>query len=229
MRKLCTAMLVSAAGLGAFAASAQATTLGTPFPPMGSSLNTCGESTEAIAQATSDATTPYTVPGPGTLTQWQLPITSDDSSGQAATLLVLKPAGDAFDVVATNAQTIPDPAPDTTTFALATPIQVTGGETFGLYTAGSVDITCYFHGGATPAGDTLAALNVPAPPAPGQTLDRAIGDSPPGYTLNLAVNFVPTAPPPTSTPPAKHKKKCKHKHKKHSAAAAKKKCKKKRR
>jgi hypothetical protein len=226
MKKLLTAVLVSAVGLGTFAASAQATTLGIPIPPMGSDPNTCMPD-GVIAQATSDPATPYFVPGPGTITQWQT-ITPDDASGEGVSLLVLKPVGDAFNVVAVDSHTIADPAPDVSSYTLATPIAVSGGETFGLYATG-VDVLCYFDGGSTPVGNRLAGLDEPDPPAAGQTLERATGDSPSGFALNVAVTFQPTSSAPTTppTPPAtKHKKKCKKKKHKRSAESAKKKCKK---
>jgi hypothetical protein len=169
------------------------------------------------------------VPGPGTITQWQM-ITPDDASGEPVALVVLKPAGNAFSVVAADSRTLADPAPTTSSFTPATPIAVSGGETFGLYTGSAgPDVPCYFRNGATPGGDTLAALAVPDPPAAGQTLLRDGPDSPSGFALNVAVTFQPTSTPTTPpTPPATHRRKCKkHKKHKHSAGSAKKKkCKK---
>jgi hypothetical protein len=229
MKKLLTAVFVSAVGLGTIAASAQAETLGIAIPPMGSIPDTCNEG-DLIAQATDDPATPYFVPGPGTITQWQT-IQPDDASGEGVSLVVLKPVGDDFSVVAADSRTIADPAPDVSSYTLATPIAVSGGETFGLYTP-DADILCYFEAGATPEGNTLAALDAPIPPGAGQTLDRVSDDSPPGFALNVAVTFQPTSTAPVAppTPPTtKHKKKCK-KHKKHkrsAESAKKKKCKKK--
>jgi hypothetical protein len=230
MKKLLTIGFVSAVCLGTLAASAQAETLGIAVPPSGSDPTTCGPDV-VIAQSRSDPATPYFVPGPGTITQWQL-ITPDDASGEGVSLLLLKPVGASFNVVAVDSRTIADPAPEVSSYTLPTPIAVSGGETFGLYATG-LDVLCYFHGGSTPAGDGLAALDEPDPPAAGQTLDRLSGDSPDGYTMNLAVNFVPASTPtPAPIPmptPVPHKKKCK-KHKKHkrsAESAKKKKCKKK--
>jgi hypothetical protein len=230
MKKLLTILFVWAIGLGTFAASAQATTLGIPTPPMGSDPSTCFPD-GVIAQATSDSTTPYFVPGPGTITQWQT-ITPGDASGEDVSLLVLRPLGDAFDVVAVDSQTIADPAPEVASYTLATPIAVSGGETFGLYSNGA-DVLCFFHGGSTPLGNRLAGLDEPDPPAAGQTLERGGSDSPSGYALNVAVTFQPASTPipsPTPTPPATPKKKKCKKHKKHkrsAESAKKKKCKKK--
>jgi hypothetical protein len=226
MKKLLTIGVVSAVCLGALAASAQAETLGLTVPPSGSDPTTCGPDV-VIAQARSEPATPYFVPGPGTITQWQL-ITPDDSSGEGVSLLLLKPVGASFNVVAVDSRTIADPAPGVSSYTLPTPIAVSGGETFGLYATG-LDVLCYFHGGSTPVGDGLAALEEQDPPAAGQTLDRLSPDSPGGYAMNLAVNFVPASTPTPTPTPAPHKKKCK-KHKKHkrsAESAKKKKCKKK--
>jgi hypothetical protein len=227
MKKLLGIVFVSALGLGAFAATAQAETLGITIPPSDSDPNACVPG-DVIAQAASDPATPYFVPGPGTLTHWQT-IQPDDASGEGVSLLVLKPVGDAFSVVAVDSRTIADPAPDLSSYTLATPIAVSGGETFGLYTT-EADVLCDFSGGFTPLGNRLAGLDAPDPPEPGQTLDRVASDSPSRYALNVGITFepTPTGPPSNPTPPAKQKKKCK-KHKKHkrSAESAKKKCKKK--
>ena len=228
MKKLLTIGFVSAVCLGTLAASAQADTLGITIPPADSDPSTCRPD-GVIAQATSDPATPYFVPGPGTITQWQT-IQPNDASGEDVSLLVLKPVGDAFNVVAVDSHTIADPAPNVSSYTLATPIAVSGGETFGLYTS-DIDVLCYFEGGSTPLGNRLAGLPAPDPPEPGQTLERGPTDSPQGFALNVAVTFepTPTGPPSNPAPPATpKKKKCKKKkHKRSAESAKKKKCKKK--
>jgi hypothetical protein len=205
----------------AISGAAQAdTTLGSASQPSGSDENGC--STDGvIAQVTSDPGTPYSVPGPGTITQWQTNVSLSDV-GDPVTLLVLKPVGSSFTVVGVDTRSIPAQGPGTiATFPLGSPLPVSGGETFGLYTNQEAGVVCYFDGGTTPLGDTLAGLEETSPPAPNQTLNRDGEDSPGGFTMNLAANFAPTP-----TPPAK--KKCKKHKKKHSAESAKKKkCKKK--
>ena len=226
MKRLLTVAFVSVIALGALAPSAQAETLGLTAPPLGSDSNSCPPDS-VLAQATSDPTTPYFVPGPGTITQWQT-ITPDDASGQDVSLLVLKPVGDAFSVVAVDTRTIADPAPDLSSYTLAAPISVSGGETFGIHPGGP-DVVCDFSGGQTPSGDTLAGIDAAELPAPGQTLVRGHDDSPPGFALNVAVTFQPIPNPPPTTSPA-GKKKCKKKHKRSAESAKKKKkCKKKKR
>jgi hypothetical protein len=200
------------------ASAAQAATLGSAVQPPGSAPNGCPPNS-VIAQSTSDPSTPYSVPGAGTITEWQTN-TALATPGSPVTLVVLKPAGADFTVVGTDSRTI-SAAGSIATFLLATPINVSGGETLGLYTNGA-PVVCYWNGGSTPTGNTLAGLVAGSPPASGQTLSRATTDSPPGYTMNLAARFVPAAAPPPQT----KKKKCKKK-KKRSAQSAKKKCKKK--
>jgi hypothetical protein len=185
------------------------TMLGSTSQPSGSTLHGCGTN-EVVNQVTSDPSTPYSVPGSGTITQWQT-FAAPDTPGAPVMLVVLRPVGASFSVVGADAQTIPNPAPAVASYTLATPIQVSGGETLGLYTNSSGSVGCYFSGGSTPAADTLAGLGAPSQPAPGQTLNRVISDSPGGYTMNLAANFVP-APTGQRAAALKSCKKRAHKH-----------------
>ncbi|HEY6771578.1 MAG TPA: hypothetical protein VI035_03900 [Solirubrobacterales bacterium] len=218
MKRSVSTLLAIGLVLGFSASAAHATTLGSAVQPPGSAPNACPPNS-VIAQSTSDPSTPYSAPGAGTITEWQID-TSLATPGAPVTMVVLKPTGGDFSVVGTDSRTIPA-AGSIATFLLSTAINVSGGETLGLYTNGA-PVVCYWNGGSTPAGDTLAGLVANSPPASGQTLSRATSDSPSGYTMNLAARFVPAAAPPPQT----KKKKCKKK-KKRSAQSAKKKCKKK--
>jgi hypothetical protein len=220
MRRASLCLAITALSVISFAGVADATTLGSTTQPSGSDENGCGTD-EVIAQVTSDPSTPYSAPGPGTITQWQTNVSLSDI-GDAVTLVVLKPVGSSFTVVGADARSVPDQLPGTiATFPIGSPIPVSGGETFGLYTNQEVGVVCYFDGGATSGASTLAAINEPAPPAPSQTLNRLGGDSPGGFMMNLAANFEPA-------PPVVVKKKCKkHKKKRSADSAKKKKCKKK--
>jgi hypothetical protein len=207
-----------------------ATTLGTTTQPIGSTRSDCGESS-VINQLTSAPSTPYQVPGTGTITQWQIN-TNLDLPGAPVELVVLRPVGIGnYTVVGVDVRHIPTPLPagNVATYALASPIAVQANDTFGLYTNdASSTVVCYWHGGFTPPGASLAQLDTMLAPVPGQSL--AIGELSGGtYTMNLAATFEPpaaAAPTPTPTP-TPTKKKCKKHKKKHSAASAKKKCKKK--
>jgi hypothetical protein len=211
MRRVSLGLAVAALSTASFTGGAQAATLGSVTPPPGSELAGCGAGV-VIAQATSDASTPYTVPGPGRITDWQTNA-SQSNPGAAVTLVVLRPSGDSFSVVGTDPEAILDvPLDSILSYKIPSPIKVSGGETLGLYTGQNGGVVCIFQGGQTPPADTLAALSAGSTPAAGQTLDRLISDSPPGFLANVAVTFVPGAG-----------KKCRKKHKKRSAAAAKKK------
>jgi hypothetical protein len=205
---------------------AHAATLGITSQPDGSTPQPCGP-LGAIIQLKSDPSTPYSVPGPGSITQWQT-VSSIDAPGAAIAFLVLKPLSHtSYTVIGVDSRSIPSPAPDVSTFTPSTPIAVSGGETLGLWT-GNNTVACFFHGGDTPLGNGLQGLGTSSEPSPGQTLNRMGTDSPDGYTMNLAATFVPAPTPAPPAPPTK-KKKCKKKKKKHkrSAESAKKKCKKK--
>jgi hypothetical protein len=192
-----------------------ATTLGSVAQPLGSDPNGCGVD-QVLAQATSDPGVPYTVPGRGTITRWGTN-GSQSNPGDPVTLVVLKPTGDSFSVVGTDVETIPyAPIDSLLSWKIRSPINVRGGETFGLYTDQAGGVVCFFTGGQTPAADTLAALGETSTPGAGQTLSPTIADSPPGFTMNLAAIFTPASA-----------KKCKKKKHKRSAESAKKKCKKK--
>jgi hypothetical protein len=219
LKRSVSALFGVALVISVFATGAQAATLGSAVQPPDSNPNGCPPNS-VVAQATSDPGTPYSAPGPGTITQWQTDA-SLSSLGSGVTFVVLKPVGAEFTVVGTDARTIPAATGgDIVTFLLPNPINVSGGETIGLYTSGA-PVVCDFNAGDTPLTNTLAGLGATSPPAPGQTLGRATNDSPPGYTMNLAANFAPA-------PPATPKKKCKKPKKKRSAESAKKKkCKKK--
>ena len=148
-----------------------------------------------INQVTSDPSTPYSAPGSGTITQWQI-FSAYDAPSDPVTLVVLRPVGSSFTVVGVDPRTIPSPAPSVVTYPLATPITVSAGDTLGLYTNSFDPPVCYFNGGATPQADSLAALTADSAPAPNQTLNRSFSDSPGGYTVNLAASFEPTPTPP---------------------------------
>jgi hypothetical protein len=196
------------------------TTLGTTDIPAGADPGACDG--DVIAQATSDPAAPYTVPGPGTINRFQVYAGSPSVPGSSLTFVVLKAAGSGFTVVGTSTQNLPNPFPPSrlASYSIAPPIAVTGGETLGLWDAGS-NVVCYLSGGSTPSANTLMDLPSAAVPSPGQTLAVHPPNSPPGYRMLLTANFVPT-------PPAA-KKKCKKHKRKRSAEAAKKKCKKKKR
>jgi hypothetical protein len=174
---------------GAAAADADVE-LGSAVPPAGSSATPCINEL-VIVQSTSDPAVPYTPPpGDRQLTRWEMS-TSGDTAGASVTLVVLRPAeGGAYDVLATDTETLPDPLPAdaVASFKPASPISVSGGEAFGLYSS-AAGVNCFFAGGATPIAASIAALGAPVAPAPGQTLEPFLPPSSGGATLNLAVTL----------------------------------------
>jgi Domain of unknown function DUF11/PASTA domain len=165
-------------------------TLGSSAMPAGSTPNPCGPGV-VLGQATSDPSTPYAAPaGGGAITSWSTN-TSGSTAGASVTFLVLRPAGSGnYTVVGVDTETLPTPLPASgvASFPLAQPIAAREGDTLGLYTNSSA-ATCFFHGGATPVAATLTALAEPAAPAAGQTLSPAIGNSPAGYTMDVAATL----------------------------------------
>src|SRR5262249_8111374 len=94
-------LLAVACGVGALAIPVSAanadTTLGSTAKPSASSSSACNAA-DAFAQVTSDPGTPYSVPGAGTITQWQTN-SAIDAADASITLVVLKPVGATFTVV----------------------------------------------------------------------------------------------------------------------------------
>jgi hypothetical protein len=197
------------------------TTLGSLAIPSGSTPGVCDAA--VIAQVASDASTPYTVPSPGTITSWR--VNGLASPDAPISLVVLKDTGGgSFTVVGVDTHSTPNPVPDVISFTVISPIAVSGSEILGLYDA-STNLACYWHDGDTPLTDALIALGNPTTPTANQVLnlDDSSGG---GFTLNLEATLTPPAS--TPPPPATHKKKCKKHKRKHSASSAKKKhCKKK--
>jgi hypothetical protein len=196
------------------------TMLGSTAIPTPGTGNKC-QPDSVFFQDASDPSTPFTVPGAGTITEWRVN-TIDAAPATAVTLVVLHPGTGSMTVTGVDPRTLPDPLPSgdhVVSYAPTTPIAVTAGDALGLYTD-STSFHCEWSGAGVPAANTLAAVNAPTAPATGQTLP-VIAHSDNGYRMNLAATFASPTPA-----PAPHKKKCKKKKHKRSAESAKKKCKK---
>jgi uncharacterized repeat protein (TIGR01451 family) len=210
------AALSCSLGLIAFLALALApgasadVTIGSTAIPAGSSAASCGDA-RVWAPVTSDPTIPYDVPASGgTITAWQTSTTGvlPADAGAPVTFLVLRPAGAGdYDVLATDARTLPNPLPASgiASYTLPAPVPVRGGDALGLFTNNaSAGAVCFHFGGSTPLASRLTALDEPVVPAAGQRLSRQMPDSDPGYMLNLAatVNTDQDAAVATSASPA---------------------------
>jgi hypothetical protein len=180
-------------GFLALASAASALTLGVTSPPAGGTALVCPGGT-VYWQSATDLNYVYSVPYAGTITSWST-YAEMDVPGSTVAMVILRPAGSAYTVVAADAETIPSAVPvsGVATFNLSQPIAVATGEVLGLssQTAYGCDIT--------PASSAEVTSTAPAstPPSPGMQYTAA--QTLPGILVNLSANFVPNpSPPPPS-------------------------------
>lgn len=199
-KRVAVVLMLILSGSVLFVEVAQAAPLGDLIQPAGSAMGTCFSS-DVIVQATSDPTTPYSIPRAGSVTSWQYNPTGS-AAGQPITLVVLKPTSSTtYTVVGTDPQTLPTPLPTNQilNFTVAHPITVSGGETLGLWTgAVTGGALCFWDVGSTPTGDTLQSLPLTGTPAAGNML-TSNADSGAKYTLDLGVTFSPQYDPAVRT------------------------------
>jgi hypothetical protein len=181
-------------GFLAMTSAASALTLGVTTRPAGGTDLTCPEGTVYWESAT-DLNYVYSVPSAGTITSWST-FTASDLPGSTVTMVVLKPAGSAYTVVAADSETIPSAvsASGVTTFALSQPIAVAPAEVLGLSSQ------AVYGCGFTPASSaevTSAAL-ASTPPSAGMQYTAA--QTLPSFLVNLSANFVPNPVPPPAPP-----------------------------
>jgi uncharacterized repeat protein (TIGR01451 family) len=176
------------AGLVA-AAPAMATTVGSTTLPAGSNMApACSASKDAeIIQSGTDATYQYTVPaGGGSITSWSFN-TTGAKAGTPYTLLVARPSGGSYQIVATNPQTLPASMPAVQTFSLASPITVQGGDVLGvIVTAGKNTVGCRLKGGPISAneiiGSSLSATTIGS--------SFSLSNTTPNELVNVSANVV---------------------------------------
>jgi uncharacterized repeat protein (TIGR01451 family) len=142
------------------AAPAMATTVGSTTLPSGSNMApACSASVNAeIIQSGTDASYNYTVPaGGGSLTSWSFN-TTGAKAGTPYTLLVARPSGGSYQIVATDAETVPAALPPIATYTLANPITVQGGDVLGvIVTAGKNTVGCRLKGGPISANEIIGS------------------------------------------------------------------------
>jgi hypothetical protein len=121
-----------------------------------------------IQSATATTSPSYTIPpGGGLITSWS---TSFGPAGAPVELLVTDPvSGMSTTVVGVDSETLPSPiAPsNVSTFTVAHPIQVQGGDRLGLYYVGGSSTRCAFS--SSSSTDAVVAA-VAGSPSPGQSL-----------------------------------------------------------
>jgi hypothetical protein len=152
------AVLAAVAGAPAIGATGAKTQLGsTTLPPaatMPASACTTSETTELLPAAT-DSSVDYTVPaGGGSITKWSFN-TTGAKAGTPYALLVSRPSGASYTIIATDPETVPANAPTIATFKLAHPIAVQAGDVIGSVVEPSSRLGCEFKGGSIPSSDVL--------------------------------------------------------------------------
>jgi uncharacterized repeat protein (TIGR01451 family) len=183
--------VMSAAVVAALAAAAPAlaTTIGSTTLPSGSNMApACSASKDAeIIQSGTDASYQYTVPaGGGSITSWSFN-TTGAKAGTPYTLLVARPSGGSYQIVATDPETLPATLPAIETFTLAKPITVQGGDVLGvIVTAGKNTVGCRLKGGPISAneiiGSSLSATTVGS--------SFSLSNTTPNELVNVSANVV---------------------------------------
>jgi hypothetical protein len=184
--------------IGAFLAivsQASALTLGATTPPTGGSALLCPGGT-VYWQSATDLNYSYAAPFAGTITSWST-YAAMDTPGSTVAMVILRPTGSTYTVVATDTETIPDalPVSSVATFDLSQPIAIGAGDVLGL-SSQSVVYGCGLTPGST-AEVTSAAL-APTPPSAGTQYTAA--QTLPTLLVNLSANFVQN-PITAATPP----------------------------
>ena len=182
-------------GLLAMASTASALTLGTTTPPTGGMALLCPGGT-IYWQSATDVNYAYVVPFTGTITSWST-YAAMDAPGSTVTMVVLRPTGSTYTVVATDTETIPValPVSSVANFGLSPPIAVGAGDVLGLSSEQTV-----YGCGLTPgsSADVTSGALAPTTPSPGMQYTAA--QTLPSLLVNLSANFVQN-PVTAATPP----------------------------
>jgi uncharacterized repeat protein (TIGR01451 family) len=142
--------------LAVAAGPAGAATIGnTTLPPaatMPTSGCTTSQSTELVPYST-DSSYDYAVPaGGGSLTSWSFN-TAGAKAGTPYSLLVVRPSGSSYQIIATDPETVPADAPPVATFTLTQPITVQAGDLIGAVVTAKSSVGCLFKGGSIPSAE----------------------------------------------------------------------------
>ena len=159
-----TAPLIAAAVLAA-AGPAGAATIGTTTVPSGATIGPTSCTTSQTAELipyTTDSSYDYAVPaGGGTITSWSFNATGA-KAGTPYTLLVVRPSGTSYQILATDPETVPANAPTITTFSLADPIAVQAGDLIGAVIGAKSKVGCFIKNGPIPTADQGGFGLIPA-------------------------------------------------------------------
>jgi uncharacterized repeat protein (TIGR01451 family) len=189
MRRVGKTMSLATFAAMVAAAPAMATTVGSTTLPTGSNMGpACSASKDAqIIQSGTDASYNYTVPaGGGSITSWSFN-TTNAIAGTPYTLLVARPSGSSYQIVATDAETVPVSPPPIATYTLAKPITVQGGDVLGvIVTAGKNTVGCRLKGGPISAneiiGSSLSASTIGS--------SFSLSNTTPNELVNVSANIV---------------------------------------
>lgn len=186
--------VLTAAILGAAPAVADADTLGSVTNTTGAPTVPCVTTSVLAGQFASDPT-PFIVPGPGEITQWETNQTGNSApGGEQVGFVVLRKAAGGYDVVGSDLETLPATLPQNgiVTFRMANPIEVSAGDLLGLWSPATTgQPLCYF-GGQSLIADTVVALGpLSGSPVPGQIIPLVTPDPEAGLLLDLAATFIP--------------------------------------
>jgi LysM repeat protein len=181
-------------GFLAMVSPASALTLGAPVPPPGGMALACPGGT-VYWQSATDVNYVYSVPFAGTITSWST-YTVMDAPGSTVAMVILRPTGSTYTVVATDTETIPAAVPvsGVATFNLSQPIAVGAGDVLGL--SSQTVYGCGLSPGSS--AEVTSAAFASTPPSAGTQYTAA--QALPTLLANLSANFVQN-PVTAATPP----------------------------
>ena len=155
--------------------------------PASSMNGSCVTGTLYIQSAT-DSSYVYSVPAPGGfITAWSTN-TAADTAGANVTLVVLRPGGGQYAVVAVDSETMPTPLPSSgvATFSPTQPISVATGDTLALWSS-SPSFSCAWAMGSIPAGEVVSGATAATAPSTGAQYTSI--ESAPNALLNVSANL----------------------------------------
>jgi hypothetical protein len=181
-------------GFLAMVSTASALTLGATSPPTGGMALLCPGGT-VYWQSATDLNYSYDAPFAGTITSWST-YAAMDVPGSTVTMVILRPTGSTYTVVATDSETIPDalPVSSVATFNLSQPIAVGAADVLGL--SSQTVYGC----GLTPGSSAEVTSGALASTPPSAGTQYTAAQTVPTLLVNLSANFVQN-PITAATPP----------------------------
>lgn len=172
-------------GFLATASAASALTLGATTLPAGGTPLACPGGT-VYWQSDTDVNYDYSVPpGGGTITSWTT-YTAMDDPGSTVTMVILRPTGSTYTVVAADTETVPAavPASGVATFSLSQPIAVAADDVLGLSSQSAYGCAL------TPASSAEVTSGAFASTPPSAGAQYTAAQTLPSVLVNLSANLV---------------------------------------